>query len=371
MADASVETESQSQWFIDGLEPEEILDRFTYRRFSYGKVRMISGIDKVPKPSAIRLSGGRTSSLGPVLGRLPNELLHMVMHWLDYKSLFAVARASLLGKALVESLPVYQELLTYAPEVIAALSRLNILGAHPAALIREALRTEKCAACRSYGPYLFLPTCHRCCLECLSSYSPLRVITAETAKKYFVLGAKDLQKIPVIHTIPGQMDASGKKRPSSVKLFSLAAVKELALSLHGSTGGIARAAYRAYGEKKPAFLRGTFYWKTPVGRDISTRFSHRACYWRKATERYRWYCLVAMPFPSMKVPGVVERGLFCKCCYSLMLGISPRERLRLPYTGNTIFTVRNKADTLEHIKECRSREMLAQNGAGMVEPRSP
>lgn len=153
------------------------------------------------KPSCIRRQSLQ-SSLG-LLDRLPAELLLLTLELLDFQSLSRMSRVSLRGKAVVEGLPAFREMMQHAPETLPALGQTRLLKYHSSSLLRQTLRSAKCASCFSFAGFLFLPTCERVCFECLHENRALWLMTRAQAKRCFRLTDKQLATIPTLYSIPG------------------------------------------------------------------------------------------------------------------------------------------------------------------------
>lgn len=152
---------------------------------------LLSAMITIPNPPAsldteIDTQG---SSLGE-LDILPTEVLFFVLQALDLKSISRVSRVSRRGTVIVKSLAAYRNLLDKAPEALAALSQTKLLGVHSVSQLHDTLRADRCATCSEYGTYLFLPTCERCCWECLCINPAWRVISPGQAARYFGLSKK-------------------------------------------------------------------------------------------------------------------------------------------------------------------------------------
>ncbi|KAF4468586.1 hypothetical protein FALBO_4523 [Fusarium albosuccineum] len=189
----------------------------------------------------------RASSLGQ-LDHLPAELLLSVLDLLDFQSLSRLSRVSVMGKDVVEDLPVYRDVMEHAPEALAALGQTRLLSCHPAALLQHTLRQSKCVSCFSFGGFLFLPTCERICFECLYENQALRMTTPSKAKQCFGLTESDLKQIPVMQSIPGTFGLRFQFAHKRVeRLVSVKQAKQLALQVHGSAEKLAelRLAFRA------------------------------------------------------------------------------------------------------------------------------
>ncbi|KAL2258470.1 hypothetical protein VTK26DRAFT_8212 [Humicola hyalothermophila] len=62
----------------------------------------------------------------------------------------------------------YRDLLQFAPKALLALAKTCVAHLHSVSVLHSALRADRCAGCRDFGPYLFLPSCERCCWNCLT-----------------------------------------------------------------------------------------------------------------------------------------------------------------------------------------------------------
>ncbi|KAF4997519.1 hypothetical protein FDECE_12049 [Fusarium decemcellulare] len=118
---------------------DELIDKLTCtEELNIGS--MIRGLPLPPKTSSIRRSP-TNSSMGRI-DTLPPELLLLMLNLLDFRSLSRLSQASFKAKATVGSLPAYREMVEHAPDVLTALGRTRLLEYHPAALLRQTLRTD-------------------------------------------------------------------------------------------------------------------------------------------------------------------------------------------------------------------------------------
>ncbi|KAK4108168.1 hypothetical protein N656DRAFT_718480 [Canariomyces notabilis] len=196
-----------------------------------------SNIITPAKPSKISRESAR-SSLG-LLDKFPAEILLLTLNLLDFQSLSRLSRVSLKGKVVVENLATYQDVMRHAPATLAALGRTRLLQYHPATAISQALRTEKCMACTEFGHFLFLPTCERVCFQCLVMKELLRVTTIELANEAFRLTDRHLERIPIMHSVPGTYgvrwdDNTEAPRELKYRLVSIKQARQLAIEVHGS-----------------------------------------------------------------------------------------------------------------------------------------
>ncbi|KAI1201137.1 hypothetical protein F5X97DRAFT_291458 [Nemania serpens] len=199
-------------------------------------------ISHPPKPMGTNLQN-RASSLG-ILDRLPAEMLHEVLRSLDFQPAVRFSRVPIQGKNILCSLPAYRDVIKHAPHTLKALSETKLLHLHSVSELHNALRKERCATCPEYGVYLFLPTCERCCWQCLRSNPTRRVVSPTAAAKTFALSAEMVQQLPVMLSIPGTYGVACKYTQKSYRLVSVGAAKELVISIYGSAENATEAIIR-------------------------------------------------------------------------------------------------------------------------------
>ncbi|KAI3318197.1 F-box domain-containing protein [Xylariaceae sp. AK1471] len=286
--------------------PTNVLSRLSHRPRDL-LYSMIT-ISDPPKPIETNLQSC-ASSLG-ILDRLPAELLHEVLRNLDFQSAIGFSRVSIQGKNILYSLSAYRDVMNHAPHALAALSQTKLLHLHSASELHNALRNERCATCPEYGVYLFLPTCERCCWQCLQFNPTRRVVSPTAIAKTFALSPKMVQQLPVMFSIPGTYGVACKSTQKSYRLVSVSAAKELAISIYGSAGDAIKAIIR----RKP--IRQTVY----TARYLQAILLDSTCLdslmmpdqGNAGVDRY--FGMASIPFPSFHTPDIVEHGLWCKGC---------------------------------------------------------
>ncbi|KAI0515409.1 F-box domain-containing protein [Xylaria bambusicola] len=287
--------------------PADLLSRLSHRLRD--QLYSMITIPDPPNPMEPSLQS-RASSLG-TLDRLPVELLYEVLMSLDFQSSISFSRASIQGKNIVCSLPAYRDVMKHAPHALAALSRTKLLHFHSASDLHNALRNERCATCPEYGVYLFLPTCERCCWQCLRSKPTRRVVSPTAATKTFALSPKMVRQLPVMFSIPGTYGVACKPTQKSYRLVSVTAAKELAMSIYGSPGDAIEAIIR----RRPPNER-----TESTARSLRAIFSDFACLDslmvpdQGNTGVDRYFGMASIPFPSLTTPDILEHGLWCKGC---------------------------------------------------------
>jgi hypothetical protein len=128
-------------------------------------------IDKALQPPKQTIPTHRTPFLGQ-LNRLPPEILSMIISALDVQAAERMAQVSFMGNLLVRSHPHLRDLKKSTPDALAALATDGIISLHSIHQLHATLRSDRCATCPAFGPFLFLLTSERCCLECIR-YSPV------------------------------------------------------------------------------------------------------------------------------------------------------------------------------------------------------
>ncbi|KAI0194553.1 F-box domain-containing protein [Astrocystis sublimbata] len=252
----------------------------------------------------------RASSLG-ILDRLPVELLHEVLRSLDLQSIVRFSRVSIQGNNILYSLPAYRDVIKHAPHALAALGQTKLLHLHSASELHSALRSERCATCPEYGVYLFLPTCERCCWQCLRSNPTRRVVTPAAAAKTFALSPKTTQQLPVMFSIPstyGVGVARLKSTQKSYRLVSINDAKVLVMSVYRSAGNAIediiirrQRSYQAEDTLQAIFSESTCSDSLMIPDQGNTRVD-------------RYFGMASIPFPSLTTLDSVEHGLWCKGC---------------------------------------------------------
>lgn len=260
---------------------------------------------------------GDPSSLGD-LAVLPVELLYDVLEKLDMRSVTRFSRVCTRGRSVVHSLPAYRNLMIHAPQALAALSQTEMISLYPASQLNAVLRTEQCATCPAYGPYLFLPTCERICWRCLRRNRTRRVITRKAARKVFALSRKQVRQLPTISTIPGAYGPSQTDYAHRYKLVSVSAVVELAVSVHGSLESLVEAVsdriYRGgRGAEYRDLRKALKIAASPKCDSLLAPREHQDLFKPGPPDRY--FGMASVPFPSLTPPDSVEYGLLCKGCH--------------------------------------------------------
>lgn len=308
----------------------------------------------------------RVSSLG-TLDCLPPEIMSMLLGMLDIQSVVRFASVSFQGNTLAQSLHAYQNLVIIIPQVILALRRLDLIALHPIAQIYATLRTECCAICAQYGAFLFLPTCQRCCWQCLQQSSSLRLILCNEAERYFSLSKRHMKQLPTISAIPGNYSLSDRPARENCKLVAAKAARELGLEVHGSAERLATALARRcksarnlvvgrYLQGEPVIAKGQDSLLLPSQGNIPPD---------------SFFGMASLPFPSLSSSHQLENGLWCRGCefthrqYSslrlprdVMATIVPPDHEPRRVLLGLQRRAWSKEGLLEHIRHCYGAQQL-------------
>jgi len=354
------------------LEPEILISRLSHRpRHLLKAMITITGPPKSPDSTvADGVWIDRISSLG-ILNRLPPEIMSTLLGMLDIQSIARFARVSFRGNTFVQSHPAYRDLVTLAPQVPLALDRVGLIGLHSVAELYAALRTERCATCIEYGAFLFLPTCERCCWECLRYNPSLRMLLPKEAERYFGLSKRHLQRLPSLHVIPGNYGISANPAPEDCRLISGKAARALGLMVHGSAEKLAQAMARRCKSTR-LLVQGRYL--QDEGQDLSLLLNQG----NVPTDNF--FGMASIQFPSLSKSGRIENGLWCRGCEVTLRRYGsqrlPRDVLAAVVPSNceplrVLLGLERRAwskeSFLDHIKHCYgARQLVPELGEGTV-----
>ncbi|KAI9150055.1 hypothetical protein HJFPF1_09809 [Paramyrothecium foliicola] len=293
---------------------EPTTDAELIKRLSYRPSEIDACMIRVkPATEPSRISRSNPSSIGS-LDTLSLEMLHLVLDWLDFQSIYRFSLASVRAREVAQALPASRELLRHAPAVLAAFGRTRLIMHHTAAKVRATLRSWKCVACANYGAFIFLPTCDRCCWQCLDNNQALWLLARGVAARCFSLSSAELDRLPTLLSIPGEygVGLQSRKFEDRQKLVSLSAAKELALSIHGSQQEIYQRAWdRRPKVSQMRLAQYRYYQDAQLVQPKLDIFARRNLGDITMDDPYSG--MASMPFPAITDKGV-ENGLWCRGC---------------------------------------------------------
>jgi hypothetical protein len=220
-----------------------------------------------------------TAELG-ILGRLPVELISMVIRELDIRSFFHFRQVNRRARVLATGLWEYELVSKHGLEGLRGLLRAELADYFTISDLYRPLLADKCSTCGAFGGLLFLFTAERCCFACLQSSANYRVLPPSTFAKLAHISPSRLKRLagPTLRTAPGiyNMMETPTKRPNYL-IFEEKAIQTL-------------VAHRAIGEDAIRNLRSR-------------------------TEQSNQRSMVATAYPCYSLETLkLERGVSCKGC---------------------------------------------------------
>lgn len=324
-----------------------------------------------------------TSSLGPFLDSLPLGIMHEALGILDFLTLSNLSRTCHKAKRLVESLPAYRDVREHAATALAALTKTGTIANHLASDVHAALCSENCIYCLEFGPYLYLPTCERCCLNCLDKHPALRLLSVSMAKLLFGLPSIDLCCFTM--SVPGKYDSVGGTHVVRVpmKLVSMADMKIMSLFLYGLAGTTMKLEMakdtlerRAMAKRNPNPADAGVWladWLLEFPIDGWAFLSPETlCHATSPADRYN--AMGSIPFPFLRQDCTVEKGLWCSGCWVYYMDHSrDASRFESNMLRRAKFRAWTRSACLEHLKSCEHAMYLAESpisiGTGL--PQTP
>ncbi|KAJ4253364.1 hypothetical protein NW762_010519 [Fusarium torreyae] len=152
-------------------EADAILRTCSYHRGTYYFPLFENDLSDVPE-SLGQFFDSPTSRTG-ILGRLPAELVAIVASHMDIISFQHFRQVSRYARAVATGVPEYQQVLQHGLEGVKALLHGNEFSYKT---LYNVLITPNCELCGSFGGLLFLPTCTRCCFNCLKTAPELAIL---------------------------------------------------------------------------------------------------------------------------------------------------------------------------------------------------
>lgn len=229
------------------------------------------------------------------------------------------------SNVLVNSLPQHREVVVHAPNALRAILSTGLASYFSIDELYSALRSEGCFLCGSFGAFLYLLSCRRCCYICLAEEPDALPISREVAILSFRLRDSAVRQLPCIQSLPGRYSLDrfpGDTHKRRVALISTKAAKEAGITLHGSAE--AMEAYEVDPHAVRRFARTTDRNRKAGNRNVGClggwreledpnrgglrgpRWSHQGRY-----EPQRF--MAAIRFPTLDpVKGIGEWGISCK-----------------------------------------------------------
>ncbi|KAK8034158.1 hypothetical protein PG993_009153 [Apiospora rasikravindrae] len=286
---------------------------------------MIQLTGQMPQPQCTPLPQRHNPSPG-LLGRLPLELMLDVVEHLDFQSITRFSTASVQANACVQSCRKYRDVLRLVPEAVVALRRLGLLDLHSVLDLYSVLRADGCAICGELGPFLFLPTCQRCCEGCRSYYPSLRLMTSDQARMFYGLSKGDTNQLRQVHITPaiikGGRQSEWASWTAGGTVVIAQAARDRSLAVHGSSDNVCLAALE---NCIPDYVRKARYWtaaqnvrpreewrvgRTPLYDDFRPEAPDLHDFWPQVP----YATMATMYFPTLTKDGDLQYAMWCAGC---------------------------------------------------------
>lgn len=355
------------------MDSVQLADDELISRLSYRPTRTLDGMISIPSPKRLSIikASSRSSSIG-LLDRLPIEVIQAVLDTLDVQSLSRFSRVSLQGNIIVKSWPVFRDLTDYILQPLAALAQTKLISLHSANTLHATLTSSECTSCKGYGAFLFLPTCQRCCYNCLRHNQSLWVIPKYVARRCFDLSIRQARALPTMQSIPGEYGLGIGSQHVESKQLSLTTVrsaKEAALSIYGTMDAISKALEAKRSKLTDKNFRIWRYLQEaplpPLLQEPFTILAER----RAVNDDYSG--MASVPFPFLPSKNALDHGLWCLGCEKIwrvyirqQLAASVAAELTPPGCSplNAIYELTQRewptAGFLEHVKHCYGVRLL-------------
>ena len=326
----------------------------------------------IVQPSIRRDLAAPPSSAG-IFDELPLELLHTIFSNLDLLTLSNLSYTCIRGRVLVESFPAYRDLVTHATSSIAALRRIGLITLHSTTTVHDALLHARCCVCRDFAPFLYMPTCERCCLNCLYMERSLRMMSVSNAQVCFGLTPRDMQNAPKLLKVPGTYGSPSCIFDKRSWLVSAKHALAAALLKYGDRDTMERAVQEAdarkqvqYHQKRAAQTLAHPNASRSIGRP-------RLASWILTDPNDKYRLIGSTPIPWVSNSNDVQKGVWCFGCHCSLLSFM-RHEVRLGQKDsyqdgdearNKILRRARRAFTrtefLEHVWSCSGAKRWSPN----------
>lgn len=259
-------------------------------------------------------SEAKRSSLGTI-DVLPLELRTVILLHLDFPSLSILRSVSKGSRLAIDELPHYRLLRAEAPDILRAVTGLQINPSGSVLDAYQALTSCKCLLCGDYGPFLYLLSFARACFLCLSeseAFLPLSPVEANTT---YALDTTISLRLPRLRSLPGRYSHKETLHRRRKILIDRTAAEEAGISLHGSLAGMKKvsearreAADRGWQERMQKYLLDSKISPTlrkPAEKHLYLGFDGQAA------NPHRFMGVIRVPWLDCR-SDTIEKGLHVK-----------------------------------------------------------
>ncbi|KAI9795103.1 MAG: hypothetical protein M1816_000125 [Peltula sp. TS41687] len=311
------------------------------------------------KPNTFRRRRRRLSprlSFAGELERLPLELLHEIFSSLDFQSLSDLRATNFRLRELIDAFLPWRYVRQHALDTLRALTDTHQISQIDSGQLYAMLRSDRCVLCAKYGPYLFLPMCHRICFNCHYHDPQAQLITVSAAVLRFGLKKSQIGLLPKLLSLPTTL------RRKRQWLVSVARGRELGIRLHGSQKAMETYMQREYSKRQQKWIKRRSEWSDGKrnGKQVGRNPRQPTPLERlppTSQDPYRFAASIL--FPSLPHGGsVVQQGLYCAGCEHQSFeedGSSLEAWLELVDKKRTSYSAE---EFLSHVKKCPGARRL-------------
>ncbi|KAF4435626.1 hypothetical protein F53441_13471 [Fusarium austroafricanum] len=163
---------------------DAIIKACTYHRSEWDKVLIRTPKTKLKAPF-LQTTFKTTASSGlGFLDRLPQELTLMILGELDILTYLRFRRVNRHARSIATASREYMVVVKHGLEGLKPLLKAQLGHLFTFSHFYGNLVSKECKFCRKFGPFLFLPTCQRCCFTCLQVSSELKLLAIPVPKTF-------------------------------------------------------------------------------------------------------------------------------------------------------------------------------------------
>jgi hypothetical protein len=253
-----------------------------------------------------------------VLETLPLELLQLILARLDLRSVMNVRYVNRRCADLVDSLPELRAIARYGQNALRGSLAINTAANISVEKLYQQLFKKSCENCGAFAPYLYLITCARVCILCLSNADQYFPLGVDLIKRKYGLDSNVIQSLPQMRYLPGVYLPGDDEIPRASALCDARSALQAAVTYHGSNDNVNTYIKNIYAASMALDHR-----KIQEAAKLGTRLSlvlesvslfpddH------KFSNPYRYAAVVELPVIN-KSSKAVDWGFYCKACRGAM-----------------------------------------------------
>lgn len=178
------------------------------------------------------------------LDRLPPELLHVTLSYLDMQSLLRFRQTCLRSRQILASLKAYRMVIQHGLNMLCALLRTGLATAVSLTDFYNVLCTDACNFCDNFGIFVSLLCWKRCCYRCLIKAPEVQVQSLDIIRRHFRLTRNELCQLKYFKTLPGTYTLSGSVIKTPITVASISDAVLICKRQPRQTASVQRVTYR-------------------------------------------------------------------------------------------------------------------------------